>query len=63
MAKKITNVQMFAVLKDIRKQTREIDRVIRTGDHALLDQLSLQLSATAGNLLHERLLEEAAEGK
>jgi hypothetical protein len=59
MAKKITNVQMFAVLKDIRKQTREIDRVIRTGDHALLDQLSLQLSATAGNLLHERLLEEA----
>jgi hypothetical protein len=63
MAKKITNKQMFDVLRDIRRQTRELDRVCRTHDYAEINQLSLQLSATAGNLLHEVLLENAKEVK
>jgi hypothetical protein len=63
MAKKITSKQMYDVLRDIRKQTRELDRVCRTHDYAQIDQLSLQLSATAGNLLHEVLLEMAKEVK
>ena len=54
---------MFDVLRDIRKQTRELDRVCRTHDYALIEQLSLQLSATAGQLLHESLLEGAKEVK
>jgi hypothetical protein len=63
MAKKITSKQMFDVLRDIRKQTRELDRVCRTHDYALIEELAYQLSRTAENLVHVRLLDAAKEVK
>lgn len=60
--KKITKKIQYDVMRDIRRQLVWIKNAIDENDLETLDQLALQLAATAGNLETERL-QEIANGK
>lgn len=55
MAKKITKKMQYEVMKDIRRQLVWITNAIENKDLESLDQLALQLAATALNLTTEEL--------
>ena len=55
---KITKKKQRDVVKDIRRQLVWINNAIENGDLATLDQLALQLSATAINLTTEELMND-----
>ena len=57
---KITKKMQKQVLADIRRQLGWINQAIADNDRDLLDQLALQLSATALNLTTEELEAKAA---
>lgn len=57
---KITKKMQREVMKDIRRQLVWINQAIAENDLDMLDQLAMQLSATALNLTTESLTEEAA---
>jgi hypothetical protein len=56
---KITKKMQREVMKDIRRQLVWINNAIAANNLDMLDQLALQLSATALNLTTEALNEEA----
>jgi hypothetical protein len=58
---KITKKMQLNVIRDIRRQLIWINQAIADNDLDTLDQLALQLSATALNLTTEALNEKAAE--
>lgn len=58
---KITKKMQLNVIRDIRRQLIWINQAIAENDLDTLDQLALQLSATALNLTTESLTEKAAE--
>lgn len=58
---KITKKMQKDVIKDIRRQLVWINDAIETNDLEYLDQLALQLSATALSLTIESLKEKANE--
>lgn len=58
---KITKKMQKDVIKDIRRQLIWINDAIETNDLEYLDQLALQLSATALSLTIESLTEKANE--
>jgi plasmid maintenance system killer protein len=60
--KKITKKIQYDVMRDIRRQLVWIKNAIDENDLETLNQLALQLAATAGNLETERL-QEIANGK
>ena len=57
---KITKKMQKAVIADIRRQLVWINEAIDSKDLQTLDQLALQLAATAMNLTTEELLAKAA---
>lgn len=57
---KITKKAQKEVLRDIRQQLVWINNAIADNDLETLNQLALQLSATALNLTTESLLENAS---